>query len=201
VLADQRDDVARRVKKAWTRIQDHPADEQAWWNEAKWNAALSKTLRPALAGVGELVGDHVETVLSGKKASLGPASKRAVDRALTRGAARVTRINEFTREGLRKLIAQAVKDGLSPAEAGELVASWSGFDEYRAERIARTELMFAYNAAAIDSYGAMGVERVEAIDGDDDPECAERNGQTFTLEEAAAIEDHPNGTLDWVPVL
>jgi phage portal protein BeeE len=201
VLADQRDDVARRVKKAWSRIQGHPSDEQAWWNEAKWNAAMLRTIKPALAGVGEVVGDHVESVMSGKKASLGPASQRAVERALTRGAGRVTRINEYTREGLRKLIAQAVKDGLSPAEAGDLVAGWSGFDEYRAERIARTELMFAYNAAAIDSYGAMGVEQVEAIDGDDDEECAARNGQVYTLDEAADIEDHPNGTLDWVPVL
>ena len=201
VLADQRADVAKRVEKAWSRITAHPADEQAWWNEGKWNAALLRTMKPALAGVGELVGDHVEAALGGKKASLGPASKRAVELALTRGAGRVTRINAFTREGLRSLIGQAVKDGLSPAEAGKRVAEWSGFDEYRAERIARTELMFAYNAAAIDSYGAMGVEKVEAIDGDDDEECAERNGQVYTLDEAASIEDHPNGTLDWMPVL
>ena len=61
--------------------------------------------------------------------------------------------------------------------------------------------MFAYNAAALDSYQELGVKEVEAIDGDDDPECAERNGKRYTLAEAAAIEDHPNGTLDWVPVL
>ena len=84
---------------------------------------------------------------------------------------------------------------------GELVRSWSGFDQYRAERIARTELMFAYNAAALDSYGSMGVTQVQAIDGDDDEECAERNGQVFSLADAEAIEDHPNGTLDWAPVL
>lgn len=203
VLADQRDDVARRVKKNWSRISAHPGDEQAWWAESKWNAAMLRTVKPTLAGVGELVGDHVESTLAAKtgKASLGSASKRAVERALTRGAARVTRINEFTREGIKRLIGDAIKRGLSPAEAGDLIAGWAGFDEYRAERIATTELQFAYNAAALDSYGAMGVSKVTAIDGDDDEECAARNGQTFSLEEAEAIEDHPNGTLDWAPVL
>lgn len=202
VLSDQRDDVARRVKKNWTRISEHPGDDQAWWAGAKWDAAMLRTIKPTLAGVGELVGDHVEGALAGRgKASLGNASKRAVDRALTRGAGRVTRINAFTREGIRRLIGDAIKRGLSPAEAGQLIAEWSGFDEYRAERIATTELQFAYNAAALDSYGAMGVTKVTAIDGDDDEECAQRNGQTFSLEEAEGIEDHPNGTLDWAPVL
>ncbi len=104
-------------------------------------------------------------------------------------------------ETITLAIQQAIKDGLSVTEAGELIAGWSGFDSYRAERIARTELMFAYNAAALDSYGEMGVTEVEAIDGDEDDECADRNGRTFTLEEAEAIEDHPNGTLDWAPVI
>ena len=202
VLGQQRDEVARRVERNWSRISAHPGDEQAWWSEGKWNGAMLRTVKPALAGVGELVGDHVEQAMAPKgKASMGAASKRAVERALTRGAARVTRINATTREGIRRLVAEAIERGLSPAEAGKLVREWAGFDEYRAERIARTELMFAYNAAALDSYGAMGVTEVEAIDGDEDDECAERNGRVFTLEEAEGIEDHPNGTLDWAPVI
>ena len=60
--------------------------------------------------------------------------------------------------------------------------------------------MLAYNRAALDAYGEFGVEKVLAYDGDYDPECEERNGQEFTVEEALAIEDHPNGTLDWAPV-
>ncbi len=42
---------------------------------------------------------------------------------------------------------------------------------------------------------------VEAIDGDGDEECAARDGQEFSIADADGIEDHPNGTLDWVPVL
>ena len=57
------------------------------------------------------------------------------------------------------------------------------------------------NEAALESYREYGVERVVAIDGDEDAECAARNGQEFDLDEAMDIEDHPNGTLDWVPVV
>jgi hypothetical protein len=59
--------------------------------------------------------------------------------------------------------------------------------------------MFAYNSAALDSYREFGVTEVEAIDGDEDDECATRDGQVYPVDEAYAIEDHPNGTLDWAP--
>ena len=61
--------------------------------------------------------------------------------------------------------------------------------------------MDAYNGAAIASYDDAGVSEVQAIDGDGDEECAARDGETFSLEEADSIEDHPNGTLDWVPII
>ena len=92
--------------------------------------------------------------------------------------------------------------GMGPAELGDAIEGWSGFDEYRSEMIARTELMDAYNSAAIGSYDELGVEYVEAIDGDDDEECRNRVANNpYTLDEAASEEDHPNGTLDWIPVL
>lgn len=201
VLHDQREDAARRVEKNWSRITSHPDDEQAWWSEARWDRAMLASLKPALAGVGELVGETVEATFGGaQKASLPEVAKRAVERVLSMGAGRVTRINEFTREGIRRLVGEAIAEGLSPREAGQRIREWSGFDEYRAERIGRTELMFAYNQAALTSYGAYDVTHVTAIDGHDDPECAERNGQVYLLADAETITDHPNGTLDWVPV-
>jgi hypothetical protein len=61
--------------------------------------------------------------------------------------------------------------------------------------------MDAYNASAIASYSDAGISEVQAIDGDQDEECAARDGETFSTDEADTIEDHPNGTLDWVPVI
>jgi len=131
---------------------------------------------------------------------LGSPAHGIVLNVLLKGAARVTQINEATRRELRVLIGKAIEQGLSPAEAGDYIQSATQFSEYRAERIARTELMNAYNASALQSYNRYGVQMVEAVDGDDDEECAQRNGQQFTVDDAMSIEDHPNGTLDWIPV-
>jgi hypothetical protein len=84
---------------------------------------------------------------------------------------------------------------------GDLIESATTFDEYRAELIGRTELMTAYNEAALGSYGEAGVGMVEAIDGDADEVCAARMGNFYTLDQAELEEEHPNGTLDWVPVI
>lgn len=125
---------------------------------------------------------------------------RAVERALRRLGARVAGIDRTTRDGLRDVIRSCIEDGLSARDAATRVRDWSGWDEYRAERIARTELMNAYNTAALDTYAEYGVTQVVADDGDDDEECAERHGQVFDVAEAESIVDHPNGTLDWLPV-
>lgn len=145
-------------------------------------------------------GDYAPSAVAVREGQLGGAARNAVERSLRRGATRITNINDFTRESIRKLIAEAIEQGMSPAEAGEYVRQWSGFDEYRAERIARTEMTTAYNMAALDTYGELGVTQVVADDGDEDEECAERHGQVFDVDEAESIEDHPNGTLDWLPV-
>lgn len=132
--------------------------------------------------------------------NLGTADPGAVDYALKEGSKRITQISETTRYGVRKRIKEAIEQGMSPAEAGAYVREWSGFDEYRAERIARTEMMNAYNDAALKSYGTVGVQMVVADDGDQDAECAARHGNVYTISDALAIADHPNGTLDWLPV-
>jgi hypothetical protein len=81
------------------------------------------------------------------------------------------------------------------------VAETAAFDEYRAELIARTESARVLNDSQLETFREFDVEQVTAIDGDDDEVCADRNGQTFDIDEAMDIEDHPNGTLDWVPVV
>lgn len=134
------------------------------------------------------------------RGSLGRAAEGAVEHALKQGSKRITKINEGTRAGIRKRINEAIEQGMTPQEAGAYVREWTGFDEYRAERIARTEMMFSYNEAAIGTYREVGITQVVADDGDEDEECAERHGQVFDVDEAAGIVDHPNGTLDWLPV-
>src|SRR4029077_8941523 len=53
---------------------------------------------------------------------------------------------------------------------------------------------------AVESYPGLGGDRGEPIDGDQAPECIARLERgPVSIAEALADEDHPNGTLDWVP--
>ena len=115
-------------------------------------------------------------------------------------ARRVAGITEVTREKVSRAVDDGIKDGLGAAELGRLIESSAAFAPYRAEVIARTETNRVLNVSQLETFKHYGVERVQAIDGDDDAECAARDGRIYTVDEAANIEDHPNGTLDWAPL-
>ena len=114
---------------------------------------------------------------------------------------RITSISETTRDDISRLVESGISSGMSPAELGVSIREATAFNEARAEMIARTETMFAYNDAALSTYRELGAGEVQAIDGDKDEECAARDGRTFSVDEAFGIADHPNGTLDWVPIV
>ena len=212
VLDAQRADVARRIRANADAIARKPRDTSAWFDARRWDRELAGALSGALSGMAVAVSGQVASALPAPPAKAGAAS--ALDRVLQRGAARVTAINRATRDEIAAIIADAVESGAPLLEVADALESGTGLDAligrsggvvadtaYRAEMIARTELMDAYNAAALYSYAEAGVGMVQAVDGDGDEECAARNGQVFSVDEADSIEDHPNGTLDWVPVL
>lgn len=74
--------------------------------------------------------------------------------------------------------------------------------KYRAELIARTEIMNATRVASIETARANPrISRLTAFDGDMDEQCALRNGNDYTPDEAdvEAASTHPNCTLTFVP--
>jgi len=170
-----------------------------WWGTDQEDERLAKVLRPSAAGIAEIVTKRTDELLSAGKAE--GFEERVAARLVKRTGERITGINATTRDAVAAAIEQGFADGLSPAQVGDLIEGLPAFDVARAELVARTESMFAYNDAALGSYGEFGVAEVEAVDGDKDEECAARNGRTFSLADAAGIEDHPNGTLDWVPIV
>ena len=201
VLRQQRERVASLVRKNWKHITADPKDTDAWWDPKLWDGKLTDALRPGMTALSESVSAQIRSVLPKPAGKASVFAEDAISRVLRSGVTRVKDINEVTRQGIAKLIAEGIDQELSPADVGDAIERWSGFDEYRAERIATTELAAAYNTTALHEYGDVGIEQVEAIDGDNDPVCAARNGKVFSLAEAADILDHPNGTLDWVPIV
>jgi hypothetical protein len=208
VLREQRTEIAQRIRGHAEQIARKPRDTSVWWDAKRWDQALRGALVGGLAGMATSVSRQISEQLPAVKASpLG-----AVDRVLERGAARVTAINTTTRDEITGILATAIEAGVSLLDIADALESGTDLTEligvsgvgdldYRAEMIARTELMDAYNASALFSYSDAGVTQVQAIDGDGDEECAARDGEIFDIEEADSIEDHPNGTLDWVPII
>jgi len=83
----------------------------------------------------------------------------------------------------------------------------------RARLIARTEIMRTQNLTSCNLFKRQGFEYVRAYDVDGDPHdnyvpagdpygrtCIQRDGQVYTVQDAYNIQDHPNGTLSWVPM-
>ena len=190
--------IANRVKRNHAHLVSKPSDIRVWWNERQWNAELAELLEPLL---GEMAGK----VSRGVSRSLSPAKadsflERVIALVRASGGSRITAINDTTRDEIQRLVVLGVEAGLGPAELAQTITDSTSFAEARAELIARTETMRAYNEAALGTYREFEVTEVEAVDGDVDAECAARNGKRYPIDEAMGIADHPNGTLDWIPV-
>lgn len=208
VLSKQRDEAASRAKTNHAHLMKRPKDVSVVWNVAREEKRLREALEPIILKMARAVADGAaEKMRTGKALAaddLGDAGyQTAVESYLReRTGERITMITEARRDEIAKLVARGVDEGLGPLELSKLIAEDGLFGEYAAERIARTEMMFAYNDAALKTYQTLGAEKVEALDGDEDEECAARVARNpYTVEEAYGITDHPNGTLDWVPVV
>lgn len=198
VLSEQKASIVRHLRHVGLdHLRAKPTDLR--WDSGKADSALIAALRPHVERIAHTVGNRAAKLIRPGKAD--PFLDAVMERVLQQGALRVTGINKTTRDAIAEAVAAALEDADTIEDVIRAVEALSIFDADRAEVIARTESMFAYNSASLGSFAELGVDQVQAIDGDGDPECAARDGQVFSLAEADAIEDHPNGTLDWIPVL
>jgi HK97 family phage portal protein len=144
-----------------------------------------------------------------------------VQRVLTQAPTRAAMIHRTTAKAIGRSIAIGLERGYSieqlargvPDEQFPGIRSVLGESENRARLIARTEVMRTQNQTTVGFYEEQGFDYVQADDVDGDPDdtfidpgdpygrtCAERNGQIYMLEDAQNIDDHPNGTLNWMPM-
>jgi phage portal protein BeeE len=212
---DQRDRIAERVRTKGTKAgKGHSkADPGDWWDQAAEDEALRETMRGIYVSVGRA---GLQAVADNLKRLVGKFEVNTViDDLFTYGGERIVNINEATRRAVQQQLAEGTRRGYSlnqmidgvPADQygglkGALLDNGApAFDDLRAETIARTETMLSYNRASVTGYGAFGIQQLQAYDGDGDDQCANRAGEVFSVDEALGIEDHPNGTLVWSPVI
>ncbi len=126
---------------------------------------------------------------------------------------RVDDISATTRTDVQKIIADGLAEGMGYQELGkELETLFTETYKGRAETIARTESMLAYNTASRLGYEESGmVGQVEMVDnpehdtdpGSDGLTCAERDGLIVELADVDGHvqAEHPNGSLAIIPIL
>lgn len=132
-------------------------------------------------------------------------------------AKRITGISDYSRTEVLSMLEQAFTATETIPGTDELARRFRTISELevpegatrqersravrRAQTISRTETQYAMNHGAIASYATAKVEKVEILDSDNDPECSERNGKIVSLEEALAIEPHPNCVIAFSPIV
>jgi hypothetical protein len=197
VLAEQRRYIASRSE----HIARKPSDISSWWNDKREHRRFMVALEPTIVDMAAEVARRTTRTVKKPEGKADTWLEKVIEAVRTSVGSRITGINQTTREKVQAAIAEGVELGESSADLGLRIRGSAAFDDYRSELISRTETAQVYNDAALRSFGELEVTEVEAIDGDTDAECAARNGKRYPLEEALGITDHPNGTLDWVPVV
>lgn len=111
-------------------------------------------------------------------------------------------IQNATIADVKRVLEAGLRAGASSAELraslGEL---FDGYEDWRLDRIARTETTAAYNLGSLGQYRDAGVQLVTVVDGDGDEICAPWNGREHVplAEAEGAPLGHPNCTRTWIP--
>lgn len=82
------------------------------------------------------------------------------------------------------------------------VDAGSGKGQSRAERIARTEVMYGLNQGTITKYKDDGIEKLQWLAGPDDricPECEEMDGTVYDIGDEPSLPLHPGCRCVWTP--
>ena len=167
----------------------------------RWRERLARISEPALrqsitlgaAGAAETLGVGVSFSI--------PASEAALRLLTNHLNVLGIGIQNTTVEDVRRVLTEALKSGASNAEIRQALGGlFDGYQDWRLDRISRTETTAAYNLGGIGQYRDAGVTMVHVVDGDIDENCASWNGRTVTLDEAEGSPlGHPNCRRTWIP--
>lgn len=172
-------------------------------------SALAK-IHEAAYQAGHQVGERLITVRGGKAIGAigGVTLGSQVEAQFPKVGSKIVQswqdITDTQIDRINSVVSSGIEAGSTDAEIGGLVQqAASQITDARADMIARTETMQAYNAGNLMSYADAGVTQMDVMDGDADPLCAGRDGQTVdqdTADDWLATE-HPSGTISFIPNL
>jgi hypothetical protein len=131
------------------------------------------------------------------------ASEQALAAVLDRMDRLPKLVNGTTLDEVREAIQSSLAAGEPYAEMQtRLDTLFAGYEEWRIDRIARTETTYAYAEGQVGQWTDAGIAEVDILDGDGDEPCAAANGSRWTLAEYEANPvSHPNCTRVALPVI
>ena len=179
---------------------------RSWARSERWPDALART-----KGLFEKIVNRaakVELARIKAEGDLDPEEREAwIEEHIADFAAKVA---NTTRTEIRDYIARELQEDeflgeADPIESQTVLAKrvrehFGDFADWKADRLARTEVAQVYNAATLLAAKRAEIDRVQAVDaqkGPTDDECEKRDGKIFNVDEAWELRDHPNGTLAW----
>jgi len=122
--------------------------------------------------------------------------QRALEFIKTRSLLLAKSINKTTLDALRKILSDGFAQGDSiQTLTGKLEGYFKESEKWRAEMVARSEVITASNKGANDRYQSEGVKEIEWLASPQScPECAELDGQVFPIDSGPRPAYHPNCT-------
>jgi SPP1 gp7 family putative phage head morphogenesis protein len=126
----------------------------------------------------------------------------------TRAFEQLRGVTATVAQQLNRALAQGLSNGWGPLKiARDMQKSIGSLTRTRARMIARTETIYAHAEGQLDAFDLLGVQEVGVVAewstaGDElvCPQCADMEGDTFTIKEARGlIPLHPNCRCTWIP--
>ena len=181
--------VSKRVKKL---LED-------WHGSPRWDFVLGRS-KEILSSIMKRAG-RLEV---GRLRQAGKISDDAIEAWVDRHLPdMVAKAQETCRSEIEVFLNFQLQSGVTDVDqlAASLRQHFSDFPNWKADRLARTEVTETYNAATLYAGETAGATSAQAIDNlgslPPDPDCEERDGKIFTISDAFKEREHPNGTLAW----
>lgn len=133
----------------------------------------------------------------------GEAAKTIMDALLERNIAAIKGLSDGMEKDLVREISDAVANGESMDKIIKRIDAATDVGRQRAEVIARTETLYAYNAVAKDRYRRNGIEFVEWLTATDDrvcEQCGPLDGTRYEIADAPECPLHPQCRCTLIPV-
>lgn len=205
--ADAYEDFAEYIGRANFAEDDDDTDTDKIVDKIlrAWKYSFENTTAKTVANVKKIISRAGQIELRRAKFSTEAwnPNDTAAEWAESHGASLVQGVDQTTRNELKRFLANEIRAGHTNDQIAQNIRDhFSAFPTWKADRLARTETMLAYNFATLFAGQAAGVKRVQALDakrGSTDEDCEDRNGRIYDITEAFGenFKEHPNGTLSW----